>query len=137
MIVNTPTTTLVSEAVPLHDTPILGMTSRPYIESPTVYGGTLDVEGAAGFWVEYTNGLMDLTRSHWIHSTGGAQSNGTMPANEGSSKDEEPPALDAETQVEIEVKGEPKRTIRVCKDKCALVVIDMQKYVPRAIEWRA
>ncbi|KXN90056.1 Peroxyureidoacrylate/ureidoacrylate amidohydrolase RutB [Leucoagaricus sp. SymC.cos] len=104
------------------------MTSRPYVESPKVYGGTLDVEGGAGFWVEYPDGLMDLTRSHWIHSAGGAQLNGGTPANGSSGKDEKPPALDAEFQVEIDVGGEPKRRIRVSKDKCALIAIDMQNF---------
>jgi hypothetical protein len=99
-----------------------------------VYGGTLDVEGAAGFWVEYPDGLMDLTRSHWIHSAGGSQSNDTTPTNGTSGKEnEKPPALDTKTQVEIEVGGEPKRRIRVSKDKCALIVIDMQKSVEEVL----
>ncbi len=106
------------------------MTSRPYVAHATAYGGTIDTEGGAGFWVEYPDGLMDLTRTHLVPSIGdspGQKSNGTA-VSEGS-KDEKPPALDTETQVEIEVEGDPKRRIRVNKKKCAFVIIDMQKYV--------
>lgn len=127
----------IPESVPLHDTPILGMSSRPYVQNPTIYGGTLDVEGAAGFWVEYPDGLLDLTRTHWFQSDKGLPGaengmgvvqDGVQNGSNGATKVERPP-LDVQTQVEIEVDGEPKRRIRVSKDKCALVVIDMQKYV--------
>jgi hypothetical protein len=97
------------------------MSSRPYVQDPKVYGGTLDVEGAAGFWVEYPDGLLDLTRTHWVHSD--SKQNGNTTAGG-------PSPLDAQTQTEIEVEGNPKRRIRVSNDKSALVVIDMQKYVP-------
>lgn len=109
------------DPIPLHDTPILGMATRPYLQSPKVYGGTLDVEGGAGYWVEYPDGLMDLTRTHWIHPE--SQQNG---ANENAATGG-PPPLDAQTQTEIEVKGDPKRRIRVSNEKSALVVVDMQK----------
>jgi hypothetical protein len=112
------------EPIPIHDTPILGMSSRTYVENTKVYGGTLDVEGGAGFWVEYPDGLIDLTRTHWIQSE--SQQNG---AN-GNAIVGGPPSLDAQTQTEIEVEGDPKRRIRVSNDKSALIVIDMQKYVP-------
>jgi len=119
-----------AEPIPLHDTPILGMTSRPYVERATTYGGTLDVDGGAGFWVEYPDGLMDLTRTHLVPSAGGllGQKNSTGTAVSEGSKDEKPPALDAETQVEIEVEGDPKRMVRLNKEKCAFVIIDMQNF---------
>ncbi|EKM83902.1 hypothetical protein AGABI1DRAFT_110512 [Agaricus bisporus var. burnettii JB137-S8] len=110
------------DPIPLHDTPILGMATRPYLQSPKVYGGTLDVEGGAGYWVEYPDGLMDLTRTHWIHPE--SQQNG---ANENAATGG-PPPLDAQTQTEIEVKGDPKRRIRVSNEKSALVVVDMQNF---------
>lgn len=94
-----------------------------------MYGGSLDVEGAAGFWVEYPDGLTDLTRSHWVHSGEDQEPNGATPANGSTAKEQEKaPALDTKTQVEIEVGGEPRRRIRVSKDKCALIVIDMQNF---------
>ncbi|KAF9453845.1 hypothetical protein P691DRAFT_812459 [Macrolepiota fuliginosa MF-IS2] len=122
-----PTSGLVSEPIPLHDTPILGMTSRPYVQRATVYGGTVDVEGAAGFWVEYPDGLMDLTRTHLVSSDEGLP--GVKNGNSAEAgKDEKPPPLDVKTQVEIDVEGTPKRRIRVSKEKSALVVIDMQNF---------
>ncbi|KAJ3569767.1 hypothetical protein NP233_g4841 [Leucocoprinus birnbaumii] len=120
--------TTISEPIPLHDTPILGMTSRSYVQTPTRYGGTLDSEGAAGFWVEYPDGLVDLTRSHWIESNDDLK-NGASPAIASAGKEQtRAPPLDTGTQVEIEVGGEPKRRIRVSKDKSALIVIDMQNF---------
>lgn len=121
--------TLAASPVPLHDTPILGMSSRPYLERTTVYGGTLDAEGGAGFWVEYPDGLLDLTRTHLIPSVGDLsdQKSNETAVSEGS-KDDKPPALDPKTQVEIGVVGEPTRRIRVNKEKCAFVIIDMQNF---------
>lgn len=138
-----PTSALGSkpEPIPLHDTPILGMPSRPHVQRATIYGGTLDVDGGAGFWVEYPDGLMDLTRSHLIPSGEGllgvkANAAGVQNGPAAREEDEKPPALDVETQVEMEVEGEPKRRIRVSKEKSALVVIDMQKYVGTTLRIR-
>jgi len=108
--------------LPLHDTPILGMTSRPYVQHPTMYGSALDAEGAAGFWVEYPDGLMDLTRSKPL--SGDHKENTAKPGGEGM----KPPVLDATTQIEIEVEGGPQRRVRIDKSKSALVVIDMQNF---------
>lgn len=93
----------VSPNEPIHDTPILGMTTRPRVQNATEFGNPLS------FWVEYPDGLVDLTRS--AHLEGG-----------GSAK---PPPLVEGEQVEIPVDGD--RTIRVDAKKSALVVIDMQK----------
>lgn len=94
---------MVESAVPLHDTPILGMTSRPRVEQPIEYGN------AASFWVEFPSGLVDLSRSQHLSTGGGV-----------------PPPLSS-SQLELPVDGE--RAIRVDKKKTALVVIDMQKCV--------
>ena len=89
---------------PIHDTPILGMKTRPRVQKPTEYGN------AATFWVEYPDGLIDLTRS--IHLPGGDEV-------------AKPPPLVKGEQVDVPVDGD--RTIRIDAKKSALVVIDMQK----------
>ena len=96
------------EPQPIHDTPILGMTTRPRVQAPVEYGN------AASFWVEYPSGLVDLTRS--VH----------LPAQ--PAQDATPPPLKT-TQRDIPTDGE--RIIRVDTAKSALVVIDMQKFVLR------
>lgn len=90
--------------LPLHDTPILGMTTRPPVEQPIEYGN------AASFWVEYPSGLVDLTRA--AHLTPGRDADAP-----------EPPLKSG--QLEVPVDG--GRTIRIDAKKSALVVIDMQK----------
>jgi hypothetical protein len=87
--------------VPIHDTPILGMATRPRLSKAIEYGNP------GNFWVEYPSGLMDLTRSHHL----------TADAAE--------PSLVSSAQLDIPVNGE--RTIRVDKSKTAVVIIDMQK----------
>jgi hypothetical protein len=90
---------------PLHDTPILGMAVRPPVSVTTEYGN------AASFWVEYPNGLVDLTRSHHISSN--------IP-----NSNQEPPEITSE-QLEIDV--DTGRKIRIDKKSTAIVIIDMQK----------
>ncbi|KAG2044881.1 Isochorismatase hydrolase [Suillus americanus] len=50
--------------VPIHDTPILGMATRPRVSKAIEYGNI------ANFWVEYPSGLMDLTRSQHLTTDG-------------------------------------------------------------------
>lgn len=88
--------------VPKHDTPILGMATRPRVSKAIEYGNT------ANFWVEYPSGLIDLTRSQRL----------TTDAVE--------PSLVSSTQLDIPVTGD--RTIRVDKSKAAAVIIDMQNF---------
>ncbi|KAK7468870.1 hypothetical protein VKT23_003369 [Stygiomarasmius scandens] len=88
---------------PIHDTPILGMASRPPVQAPIQYGSI------ASFWVEYPDGLVDLTRSTPL----AASATGTSPAI-------------AAGQLDIKVDGQ--RTIRVDASKTAIVIIDMQNF---------
>ena len=86
---------------PIHDTPILGMKTRPRVTAPTEYGN------ASSWWVEYPSGLVDLSRSTHL----------------GSSESAEPAR--AKGLWDVSVDGD--RTIRIDAAKSALVVIDMQK----------
>lgn len=87
---------------PVHDTPILGMKSRPRVDELIEYGN------AASFWVEYPSGLVDLTRTTHASTDGGPQ-----------------PNVDPRTQMDIRTDGD--RVVRVENKRTALVVIDMQK----------
>lgn len=89
-----------SVQLPIHDTPILGMKTRPRVEEAIEYGGP------TSWWVEYPDGLVDLSRSAHLSSEG-----------------KSPGKKDG--QLDISVDGE--RTIRIAPAKSALVVIDMQK----------
>ncbi|THH06067.1 hypothetical protein EW146_g9727 [Bondarzewia mesenterica] len=95
-------TTMPNLAPPIHDTPILGMISRPPVDEPKEYGS------ASSFWVEYPSGLVDLTRSYHLRPS---EANG-------------PPL--ATSHLEIPVDGD--RKIRVDKTKTALVIVDMQNF---------
>ncbi|PCH38006.1 Isochorismatase hydrolase [Wolfiporia cocos MD-104 SS10] len=78
---------------------------RPHVTEPIEYGNS------ASFWVEYPSGLVDLTRETHLSKQGdGVQT----------------PPLRLETQLDIPVDGE--RTVRVAKDKSAIVIIDMQNF---------
>lgn len=91
------------------------MITLPKVDVATEYGN------AASFWVEYPSGLIDLTRSsHLVQKT---------PADKDNDPAQIPPALDPETQFELEVDGAGTRTLRLNKAHTALVIIDMQKYV--------
>jgi len=89
--------------VPLHDTPIIDMVSRPNVPVPVEYGND------ASFWVEYPTGLIDLSRIGHLRSSAVSS----------------PPPLKSD-QVDIEVDG--GRTIRINKEKTAIVIIDMQNF---------
>ena len=80
------------------------MTSRPHVEKPTQFGTN------ASFWVEYPNGLVDVSRSSPL-PTGGFQT--PLPSRKLAS------------QIDIPVDG--NREVRLEKTKTALIVIDMQK----------
>lgn len=90
---------------PIYDTPILGMKTRPRVDQPTEFGN------AASFWVEYPNGLVDLSRATHLDAD--------------AKNAKVPPLLDS--QLDIPTDG--NRTIRIDKKKTAVVVIDMQKCV--------
>ncbi|KAG1783989.1 Isochorismatase hydrolase [Suillus placidus] len=87
--------------VPIHDTPILGMATRPRVSQAIEYGNT------PNFWVEYPSGLMDLTRSQHLAT------------------DAVEPSLVSSTQLDIPVTGD--RTIRVDKSKAAAVIGSLRK----------
>ncbi|KZT09501.1 Isochorismatase hydrolase [Laetiporus sulphureus 93-53] len=84
------------------------MTVRPYVSSPIEYGN------AASFWVEYPSGLVDLTRE--AH----------LPTDEATKKDVQAPSLQPRTQLEISV--DALRTVRIAKERTAIVIIDMQNF---------
>jgi hypothetical protein len=98
---------------PLHDTPILGMVSRPSVEFAVEFGN------AGSFWVEYPSGLVDLTRKHHL----GDGSAALGPVVEVQSNPE--PPTKTEDELDIEVDG--GRKLRVNRRATALIVIDMQK----------
>ncbi|KAG7099082.1 hypothetical protein E1B28_000957 [Marasmius oreades] len=92
-------------SVPPHDTPILGMVSRPPVQSALQYGYNAD------FWVEYSSGLVDLSCKN--------------PLKPGENLDTSPPAKGAD---ELEFVVDGSRTLRVDTNATALVVIDMQNF---------
>ena len=85
------------------------MSTRPPVSSAVEYGSTRVADAA--FWVEYPSGLVDISRSARLATTGDLGSVA------------EPPGL-GEGQREVEVDG---RTVRMDAKRSALVVIDMQK----------
>ncbi|PPQ99606.1 hypothetical protein CVT24_005182 [Panaeolus cyanescens] len=94
------------DPIPAHDTPILGMTERPRVPAPAMYGD------AGNFWVEYPSGLVDVSRTSPLPKTSTANIN--------------PPAINLESQMDIHVDGD--RVVRVDRKRTALVVIDMQNF---------
>ena len=80
------------------------MSSRPRVEQPTQFGST------PSFWVEYPNGLVDISRSTPL-PVGGFQT--PLPTRK------------APSQVDIPVDG--GRIVRLETTKTALIIIDMQK----------
>ena len=97
--------------------PILGMSKRPHVPVATEYGN------AASFWVEYPNGLVDLTRT--THLPKGALAEGDVAQDEHAAP---VPPLVKEAQVDVPVDGE--REVRIAAKSSAIVIIDMQKWVP-------
>ncbi|OCB86083.1 Isochorismatase hydrolase [Sanghuangporus baumii] len=90
------------------------MKTRPRVEKATEYGS------AASWWVEYPDGLVDLSRSAHLHDV---NTDGHLPSNITVSEVKASPER-KEDQVDIDVDGE--RRIRIDPKKSALVVVDMQ-----------
>ena len=111
----TGTAAMAQEQLPIHDTPILGMKTRPGVEKATEYGN------AASWWVEYPDGLVDLSRS--VHLAD-VQNDALLPSNIKVSEVKTSPERKT-GQVDINVDGE--RKIRIDSRKSALVIVDMQK----------
>ncbi|KAI0076073.1 Isochorismatase hydrolase [Panus rudis PR-1116 ss-1] len=88
--------------------------SRPKVSVATEYGN------AASFWVEYPTGLIDLTRSAHLPNGNKVQSNIIE-----SPVTTIPPALDVDSQFELDVDG---RTVRLGRASTAIVIIDMQNF---------
>lgn len=99
------------QRVPTHDTPILGMVTRPRVPNAVEYGNDTD------FWVEYPSGLIDVSRQIHLPDIAEVETSSDSAYN--------PPPLKS-TQLDIRVDGD--RVVRVDKAKTALVVIDMQKW---------
>ncbi|KAL6309927.1 Isochorismatase hydrolase [Sparassis latifolia] len=102
---------------PIHDTPILGMTARPHVAAAVEYGNP------ASFWVEYSSGLIDLTRT--AHLPKGALDVGTAAQAE-KAEDAPIPPLQSNSQFELPVDGD--RVLRIAKERSAIVIIDMQNF---------
>ena len=93
--------------LPLHDTPIIDMVSRPNVPTPIEYGNN------TSFWVEYPTGLVDLSRTEHLPSSAVDDEESSLP-----------PPLKS-NQAEIEVDG--GRVVRINKETTAIVIVDMQK----------
>ncbi|KAH9486961.1 Ureidoacrylate amidohydrolase RutB [Psilocybe cubensis] len=96
------------QRVPVHDTPISGLVDRPKVPTAVEYGNETD------FWVEYPNGLIDISREAHLSRVYPPPYGATIP-----------PALKS-TQIDIAVDG--NRIVRINKARTALVVIDMQNF---------
>lgn len=79
----------------------MGYVKKPRVDQPVEYGFE------PNFWVEYPDGLVDLTRSCHLQPGG------------------KPSAVDSSLQWEVAADGE--RMLRLTKDKTAIVIVDMQK----------
>lgn len=95
------------QGTPVHDTPISGLVTRSLVPTAVEYGNDTD------FWVEYPNGLVDVSRETHLPDISPPPTGASMPPDIKS------------TQLDIPVDG--NRTVRINKAKTALVVIDMQK----------
>lgn len=96
---------------------------RPRIAAPTEFGD------APNFWVEYPNGLVDLTRSAPLPPAS-RHASSLRPAELTPVLEDpapQPPPLQDTTQFELQVDGE--RTLRLNRATTAIVIVDMQKCV--------
>ena len=89
------------------------MVQSPKVTVATEYGN------AASFWVEYPNGLVDVSRRS--HLPKGELARGSIAQDE----DVPIPPLLKEVQLDIPVDGD--RVVRLAKKQSAMVIIDMQK----------
>lgn len=118
----------MSEPAAKYDTPILGMTSRPLVSRAIEYGDPT----SNNFWVEYPNGLIDLSRStHLKEIKRSAEKQLDIDTDQPGAQDiletgaTITPSL-LPGQLEVPVTGD--RTIRVDTEKTAVVIIDMQNF---------
>ncbi len=88
------------------------------IQSPKVTVAT-EYGNAASFWVEYPNGLVDVTRM--THLPKGE----LVPGDVAQDQDVPIPPLLKDVQLDITVDGD--RVVRLAKKQSAIVIIDMQK----------
>lgn len=102
-------------ANPIYDTPILGMTTRPRVAAAVEYGN------ATSFWVEYPSGLIDLSRL--AHLDKGP----LKVVQDENVADMQVRQMQPSTQLDVQVDGD--RVVRIAKNRSAIIIIDMQKYV--------
>ena len=88
------------------------------IQSPKVTVAT-EYGNAASFWVEYPNGLVDVSRT--THLPKGELARGEVAQDQ----DVPIPPLLKDVQLDIPVDGD--RVVRLTKKQSAIVIIDMQK----------
>lgn len=81
----------------------MNMKARPRVTEATEYGSS------ASWWVEFPNGLIDLSRSNHLDAVA------------------KPAQAQERTKGQVDVEVDGDRTIRIDARKSALVVIDMQK----------
>ncbi|TBU63890.1 Isochorismatase hydrolase [Dichomitus squalens] len=93
------------------------MVQRPKVTVATEYGNPLS------FWVEYPNGLVDVTRT--THLPKGHLASGDVAQEQVASEVPVPPLL-KNAQLDIPVDGD--RHVRIAKEKSAIVIIDMQNF---------
>jgi len=93
----------------VHDTPILGMVTRPRVEVAIEYGSDATPQG---FWTEYPSGLVDVSRTSHLRSASG------------NAEVEIPPL----TQELLDIPVDGDRTVRVKRAATAIVIIDMQNF---------
>lgn len=112
-------------STPIYHSAVHQDTKRPRVARATEYGN------AASFWVEYPSGLVDLTRTTHLPSF---RNDHAKPEGSRELIHEDvvkPPPLHPETQWELDVDAD--RVLRITKVHCAIVIVDMQKYVPFVI----
>ncbi|EJD04115.1 uncharacterized protein FOMMEDRAFT_82108 [Fomitiporia mediterranea MF3/22] len=91
------------------------MATRPHVEVPTEYGN------AASWWVEYPDGLVDLSRSVHLYSGSKIEKDEAL-----ADSKEVPKIAPAKPKGLLDIAVDKERMIRVDPRKSALVVIDMQ-----------
>ena len=108
--------------------PILGMTTRPPVPFPVEYGDPT----SNSFWVEYPNGLVDLSRSTHLRDLKHSAEkqldiNGSEPGAQNiltADATITPTLLPG--QLDVPVSGQ--RTVRLDTSKSAVVIVDMQNF---------
>ena len=93
------------------------MVQTPKVIVATEYGN------AASFWVEYPNGLVDVSRT--THLPRGELAPGDVAQDQTPAGEVPIPPLLKDAQLDIPVHGD--RLVRVSKKQSAIVIVDMQK----------